>query len=184
MDRNEDIREMIRTEIQSISVLEERIAFKEMMEGVFLNLYEKNEEMYRALEMRVMDDLAYDINRYRICTGLVERSYLDTTHHYLTAVCDEDIEPSAPADFRNPGGDRGGGKKQSFHRISQRGCSRDKKAVGKGSDLRRRFKGGKRISGVCQIRDMQPLSKKDGGIIPSLYEKWSSVADHQCPVSV
>lgn len=95
MDRNEDIREMIRTEIQSISVLEERIAFKEMMEGVFLNLYEKNEEMYRALEMRVMDDLAYDINRYRICTGLVERSYLDTTHHYLTAVCDEDIEPSA-----------------------------------------------------------------------------------------
>ena len=51
MDRNEDIREMIRTEIQSISVLEERIAFKEMMEGVFLNLYEKNEEMYRALEM-------------------------------------------------------------------------------------------------------------------------------------
>ena len=63
MDRNEDIREMIRTEIQSISVLEERIAFKEMMEGVFLNLYEKNEEMYRALEMRVMDDLAYDINR-------------------------------------------------------------------------------------------------------------------------
>ena len=64
MDRNEDIREMIRTEIQSISVLEERIAFKEMMEGVFLNLYEKNEEMYRALEMRVMDDLAYDINRY------------------------------------------------------------------------------------------------------------------------
>ena len=49
MDRNEDIREMIRTEIQSISVLEERIAFKEMMEGVFLNLYEKNEEMYLSL---------------------------------------------------------------------------------------------------------------------------------------
>ena len=54
MDRNEDIREMIRTEIQSISVLEERIAFKEMMEGVFLNLYEKNEEMYRALEMHTI----------------------------------------------------------------------------------------------------------------------------------
>ena len=56
MDRNEDIREMIRTEIQSISVLEERIAFKEMMEGVFLNLYEKNEEMYRALEMILIHD--------------------------------------------------------------------------------------------------------------------------------
>lgn len=91
MDRNEEMKEMIRKEIQSISVLEERIAFKDMMEGVFLNLYEKNEEIYRALERRVMDDLAYDINRYRICTGLVKKDYLDVTHHYLTAVCEGDI---------------------------------------------------------------------------------------------
>ena len=48
MDRREDIQEMIRREIQSISVLEERIAFKDMIEGVFVSLYDKNEEMYRT----------------------------------------------------------------------------------------------------------------------------------------
>lgn len=95
MDRSEDIKEMIQKEIQSIPVLKERIAFKDMIEGVFLSLYEKNEEMYRALETRVMDDLAYDINRYRICTGLVEKAYLDATHHFLTAVCEEDMKPTS-----------------------------------------------------------------------------------------
>ena len=89
----EDIRGMIKREIQSISALEERIAFKDMIEGVFLSLYEKNEEMYKALETRVMDDLTYDINRYRICTGLVEKVYLDMSHHLLTAVCEEDMKP-------------------------------------------------------------------------------------------
>lgn len=94
MDRSEDIKAMIQREIQLIPVLEERIAFKNMMEGVFLTLYAKNEEMYQALEMRVMNDLAYDINRYRIRTGLVEKAYLDVTHHFLTAVCEEDINPT------------------------------------------------------------------------------------------
>lgn len=94
MNEREDIKEMIRREIQSISVLEERIAFKDMMEGVFLSLYEKNRETYKELETRVMDDLAYDINQYRICTGLVERAYLDVSHHLLTAVCEEDIKPA------------------------------------------------------------------------------------------
>ncbi len=93
MDRKEDIREMIQKEIQSISALEERVVFKDMIEGVFLSLYEKNEEMYKALETRVMDDLAYDINRYRICTGLVENAYFDMSHHLLTAVCVEDTKP-------------------------------------------------------------------------------------------
>lgn len=97
MDKYESIKEMIQKEIQSISALKERVAFKDMMEGVFLALYEKNEEMYHALEKRVMDDLAYDINRYRICTGLVEKEYLDVSHHLLTAVCEEDIRASKPS---------------------------------------------------------------------------------------
>ena len=46
MDRKEDIREMIQKEIQSISALEERVVFKDMIEGVFLSLYEKNEEIH------------------------------------------------------------------------------------------------------------------------------------------
>ena len=92
MDHMEQMKEMIRREIQSIEGLEERVAFKEMIEGVFLALYETNETMYKRLESRVMDELAYDINRYQIKTGLVERAYLDQSHHLMAAVCQEDLE--------------------------------------------------------------------------------------------
>ena len=46
----EAMKEMIRREIQSISTLEERVAFKDLMEGVFISLYETNLSMYRKLE--------------------------------------------------------------------------------------------------------------------------------------
>ena len=94
MSQIEDMKEMIHREIQSIPSLKERVAFKDMMEGVFLALYEKNEEMYRNLEKRVMNDLAYNMNDYQIRTGLVERKYLDVSHHLMAAMCEEDITPS------------------------------------------------------------------------------------------
>lgn len=92
MNRMEEMKQMIRKEVQSISSLEERVVFKELMEGVFLSLYETNEQMYRRLEERVMNDLVYDINRYLIRTGLMERAYLDKSHHVMTAMCKEDID--------------------------------------------------------------------------------------------
>ena len=73
MQSTEAMKKMIQREIQSISSLEERVVFKDLMEGVFLSLYEANESMYRQLEGRIMDELAYDINRYLIRTGIVER---------------------------------------------------------------------------------------------------------------
>lgn len=85
------MREMIREEIRSISSLQERVIFKELMEGVFLSLYETNERMYQDLEHRIMDELAYDINRYRIRTGVVERAYLDQSHHIMSAMQEEDL---------------------------------------------------------------------------------------------
>ena len=92
MGQTEDMKELIRREIQSIPNLAERVAYKDIMEGVFLALYEKNEEMYRNLETRVMDDLAYNINQYQIRTGIVEKRYLDLSHHLMTQVCREDVE--------------------------------------------------------------------------------------------
>lgn len=92
MDQIDEMKMMIRNEIQSIDSLEERVIFKELMEGVFLSLYETNLKMYRALEERVMNDLSYDINRYLIRTGLIERNYLDKSHHLMTAMCEEDTK--------------------------------------------------------------------------------------------
>ncbi|GLC81731.1 hypothetical protein [Lacrimispora brassicae] len=90
MSQQEQMKQMIRNEIQSISSLEERIILKELMEGVFLSLYGTNEQMYQRLEDRVMNDLAYDVNQYLIKTGLVERKFLDPTHHFMTVIQEQD----------------------------------------------------------------------------------------------
>ncbi len=88
----EDMKEMIRQEIVSIPVLEERILFKELMEQVFLDLYETTERMYLELEQRVQEELAYDVNRYQIRTGIMERSCFDTSHHFFAPMEESDLE--------------------------------------------------------------------------------------------
>lgn len=95
MQSTEAMKKMIQREIQSISSLEERVVFKDLMEGVFLSLYEANESMYRQLDGRIMDELAYDINRYLIRTGIVERSCFDKSHHQMSAMQESDLESSA-----------------------------------------------------------------------------------------
>ena len=92
MDRMEDMKELIRREIQSISSLEERVAFKSLMEQVFLELYETNEQMYHGLEMRIQEELSYDVNRYQIKTGMIEKMFYDATHHQMCPMDMEDIE--------------------------------------------------------------------------------------------
>ena len=91
MNQKEEMREMIRREIQSIRVIEERVAFKNLMEGVFLALYDTNEQMYSDLEKRVQDELAYDVNRYLIKTGVIERQYFDASHHLMSPMDDADL---------------------------------------------------------------------------------------------
>lgn len=88
----ETMKEMIQKEIQSISSLEERVAFKELMEGVFLSLYETNLKMYEELERRVKEDLDYDKNRYYIKTGMIEKEFFDATHHLLFPMEESDLE--------------------------------------------------------------------------------------------
>lgn len=95
MDRIGNMKEMIRQEIQSITSLEERVAFKSLMEQVFLELYETNEQMYLDLEKRIQEELTYDVNRYQIKTGLVERGFYDATHHEMYPMDMEDVKERA-----------------------------------------------------------------------------------------
>ncbi len=88
----ETMKEIIQKEIQSISSLEERVAFKELMEGVFLSLYETNLRMYEDLERRVKEDLEYDKNRYYIKTGIIEREFFDASHHLLFPMEERDLD--------------------------------------------------------------------------------------------
>ncbi|MDE6847456.1 MAG: hypothetical protein K2J99_17050 [Lachnospiraceae bacterium] len=86
-----DMEEMIKKEISRISGLKERVVFKDIIEQLFLSLYETNQEMYHELESRVMDDLIFDINRYQITMGIIEREYMDPSHHLLSPMREEDI---------------------------------------------------------------------------------------------
>lgn len=90
-----DVEEMIKKEISLIGGLQERVVFKDIVEQVFLSLYETNQEMYKELEGRIIDDLAFDINRYQICTGIVEKEFVDKSHHLLAPMREEDLEESS-----------------------------------------------------------------------------------------
>lgn len=90
-DGMETMKKMIQKEIQSIAGLEERVVFKELMEGVFLSLYETNLKMYEELERRVREELDYDPNRYHIKTGIVERELFDASHHLLFSMEERDL---------------------------------------------------------------------------------------------
>lgn len=91
-DSVEMMKEMIQKEIQSIDSLTERTAFKELMEGVFLGLYETNLQMYKELEQRIKDELGYDQSRYRVRTGVIEREYFDGSHHFLSPMEETDLD--------------------------------------------------------------------------------------------
>lgn len=82
--------EMIKKEISRISSLQERVVFKDVVERLFLALYETNREMYRELESRIMDDLAFDLNRYQVTVGITEREYWDPSHHLFSPIRDAD----------------------------------------------------------------------------------------------
>lgn len=86
------MKEIIQRSINNIQNIEERVLFKELMEEVFLGLYETNEKMYQSLEHRVLDETIYEEDRYTIRTGLVQRKYFDVSHHYLTPILESDIE--------------------------------------------------------------------------------------------
>lgn len=92
----QDMERMIKEEIGRIGDLKERVAFKDIVEQVFLSLYETNREMYESLEERVMEDLAFDLNRCRICTAVVEREYVDQSHHLLAPMRKEDLTEKKP----------------------------------------------------------------------------------------
>lgn len=91
-----DMEEMIKEEISRISGLQERVVFKDIVERLFLSLYETNQEMYRELESRIMDDLVFDLNRYQITVGIIESAYFDPSHHLLSLIREEDAAPKKP----------------------------------------------------------------------------------------
>lgn len=89
------MKQLIMKEILSIKNLQERIILKELMEQVFLPIYENNMELYQQLEERIKGELTYDVNRYLINTGLIEKKDLAVKHPFMTVMRVEDQEQSS-----------------------------------------------------------------------------------------
>jgi len=99
-NRTEEMKEIIQKEIQSIGSLKERVAFKELMEGVFLSLYETNLQMYEGLECRIKEEANYNGKYFYIKTGIVEREYFDASHHLFSPM-DENDAAEKSYDMKN-----------------------------------------------------------------------------------
>ena len=95
MEDLEAVKAMIQRELSGIRDLEERRAFRDMMEGVFLSLWETNADMYQKLQERVIGEIAWDMNRFCVCTGLVEKENLDPVHPWLAPVWEEDTKKTS-----------------------------------------------------------------------------------------
>ena len=85
------MKQLIVDEINQIENLEERILFKELMNQVFLSLYENNQEMYQALEDKVFHEISYNRNQFSVITGLMEKKYFDASHHIFSPMLDKDM---------------------------------------------------------------------------------------------
>jgi hypothetical protein len=86
------LEKLIKEEINRIHNLEERIIFKDLLNDVFLALYENNQNMYKQLEDKVLNELNDFNEKFVITTGLVEKRYFDKSHHLFAPILDSDIE--------------------------------------------------------------------------------------------
>lgn len=84
--------ELIREQLKQITQLEDKLLLKDLLNGLFMALYEKNNDMYQQLEERVFDEIEYQGSSYSIYTGLVKRQEYDTSHHFLFPIYEEDTK--------------------------------------------------------------------------------------------
>ena len=152
------MKEIIQKEIQSISSLEERVIFKNLMEGVFLSLYDTNREMYEGLERRIKEELDYDKNRYYVKTGIVEREFFDASHHLLSPMDESDLAEKLYD------------MKEILRAVEEEGAFRLMKVM--------LMEGGDPSAGKSGV------SEKNRIPVSVVYQKRHTLADRQCTLSV
>ena len=92
-----DMEDFIRQKIAGMKSLEQKKILGELMNEVFLPLYEQSESNYRALQNRVHDELPMQSEKYTVHTTVFRRNKLDSTHSFLRPMIDGDLKPFAPS---------------------------------------------------------------------------------------
>ncbi len=86
------MKEEIYEKLGHIGDLEERKMLKNIMEGVFLSLYEHSETMYEKLQERVFEEIEVVEGKYNIYTSIVSKSDFDPIHSFLYPMRVEDLQ--------------------------------------------------------------------------------------------
>lgn len=85
------MKDQIAAKLNGISNLEDRKFLKNVLNDVFLNLYEHSDTMYTQLEERVFSEMEGLSNHYDIYTTITPREEIDPVHSFLRPLWDEDL---------------------------------------------------------------------------------------------
>ncbi|WP_425448055.1 hypothetical protein [Dethiothermospora halolimnae] len=85
------MKDKIYESINKIENLKDRALLKEILNDVFIPLYEHSSDMYKKLENRVFDEIEYIQQNYSICTTIMKKRDYDPIHYFLHPMIDTDI---------------------------------------------------------------------------------------------
>jgi hypothetical protein len=86
-----DIQEYIKKTLLNTDNVEDRRILRDMMNGVFLPLFEYVDSKYDNLEKRVEQDFTGINNRLDIFTGIIEKSRYEMDAHHMYPMSEEDL---------------------------------------------------------------------------------------------
>lgn len=87
------MKQLITEEINKIKNLEERVVFKELLNGIFMSLHENNEAMYQQLEDKIFHEVPYESSQFSLFSSLIEKKYFDASHSVFFPMLQRDMEP-------------------------------------------------------------------------------------------
>lgn len=88
------MKDIILDRLQKVDNLEQRQLLKEIVNGVFLNLVDYQEEMNRKLAERVFNEMEDGDKQYDIYVALCKKENVDPIHEFLYPMIPEDLEES------------------------------------------------------------------------------------------
>ncbi len=94
------MKEFIAAQIERIGNIKEKIALKELLNSVFVEMYETCEAKYDALEQRVLEEIPLLSRQYSVHTTVMERERADESQTYLFPMVETDL--FAPVEFDPP----------------------------------------------------------------------------------
>ena len=85
------MKDQIAAKLSNMCNLEDRLLLKDILNDVFLNLYEHSETMYQQLEDRVFAEKSGVSDAYDVYATVVSRQNLDPVHYFLRPMQADDL---------------------------------------------------------------------------------------------